>query len=54
MTTTRPNPKRGGMNVITDGVYVGWYYLTLQYALIITPSYRHTGKLPLIKIMQET
>ena len=47
MTTTRSNPKHGGMNVIIDEVYVVWASLTLMHDLIITPSCRHTGQIRL-------
>ena len=51
MTTTRPNHKREGTNIIIDKVYVVGDSLTLQYALCITPSYQHTGQIWLSKMM---
>ena len=54
MTTTEPNPKRGGTNVVTNEVFIGEAYLTLQYALSITHYYHHTRKVLVGKMMQET
>ena len=53
MTTTSPNPKRVGTNVITDEVYVGGASLKLQYGISINPSYCHTRQIRSSKMMQE-
>ena len=53
MTTTRPNPKREGKIVIINKVFLGVDSLMLQYALNITPPYRHTRQIHLSKMMQE-
>ena len=53
MTTARPDPKRGGTNIVIDKFYVEGSSLTLQYYLSIIPSCRHTRKIRPSKIMQD-
>ena len=54
MTTNRPNPKCGGMNVIIGEVCVEGDSLTLHYGLGITPPYHHNGQIRSSKMIPET
>ena len=54
MINTRPNPKHWGTNVIIYEVYVGGDYLTIQYALNITPSCHHNVQMRPIEMIKET